>query len=147
MKAIVTFGEVMARLEVSQGRKLFQVLPGSMDLTFAGAEASVAASLSILGKRTEYVTALPNDDIGKACARFLRGLGVGLKFTKYRENSRLGLYYLEVGANQRPSKIIYDRGHSALSEAMGKDFEWEAIFSDAEWFHLSGITPAIARCG
>jgi 2-dehydro-3-deoxygluconokinase len=145
MKTIVTFGEIMARLEIGTGQKLWQSLPGGVGVTFAGAEASVAASLAIFGKKTEFVTAVPDNDIGKACTRFLRGLGVGLTYTSVVPNSRLGLYFLETGANQRPSKITYDRKHSAVSEAPAAGYDWKTIFSDAEWFHISGITPSISR--
>ena len=141
MKKMVTFGEIMGRLESPNHKRLVQGLPGTLEWTFGGAEANVAASLSYMGKETRFVTALPQNPLGEACARFLRGFGIDLNFVQWREG-RLGLYFLETGANQRPSSVTYDRAGSAMCDIEAID--WQAVFADAEWFHTTGITPAIS---
>ena len=142
MKKIVTFGEVMGRLESPNHKRLVQGVPGMLEWTFGGAEANVAASLSYMGKQTRFVTALPQNPLGEACLRFLRGLGMDLDFVQWREGARLGLYFLETGANQRPSSVTYDRVGSAMCHIEAID--WQAVFADAAWFHTTGITPAIS---
>lgn len=114
-----------------------------LEATFGGGEANVAVGLSRFGLDAAFVTALPANPIGDACLGELRKHGVdGSRIL--RQGDRLGTYYLETGANQRPSVVVYDRAHSAISEAKAADFDWDAVFADAEWFHISGITPAIS---
>jgi 2-dehydro-3-deoxygluconokinase len=142
---IVTFGEVMARLAPPGMLRLRQALPGSLDLTFAGAEANVAVSLALLGAEVEFVTALPSHAMADACICTLRGLGVHTDHIVRSRVGRLGLYFLESGANQRPSQVIYDRDHSAVGLTPQEAYDWEAIFDNAQWFHVTGITPAISE--
>ncbi len=143
-KTIVTFGEIMGRLDIPHNRKFVQGLPGSLEMTFAGAEANVAMSVTYLGATSRFVTALPNNDIGEACVHKLRGVGIDVN-SIIRTSDRLGTYYVETGANQRPSKVIYDRAYSAVSLAKFEQYDWEHIFADASWFHVSGITPALSK--
>ena len=145
MKTIVTFGEIMGRLNPIGHQRFLQSLPGKLELTFAGAEANVAASLAILGARVRYITALPENDISVACVRTLRGLNVDTDHVLWTKSGRLGLYFVEKGANQRPSKVIYDRDHSAIAATPADQYDWESIFTDARWLHLSGITPALSK--
>lgn len=113
------------------------------EVCYTGAEANVCVSLSNFGLHTEYVTRLPNHAIGDNAIMTLRKYGVGTKFIA-RGGERIGLLYLEKGASQRPSKVIYDRKNSAICEAVPADFDFEAIFRDATWFHFTGITPALS---
>ena len=142
---LVTFGEIMGRLCPSGHRRFIQSMPGDLELTFAGAEANVAASLAIFGAPARFVTALPANVLADACVQTLRGLGVDTAHMLRVKSGRLGLYFVEKGANQRPSNVVYDRGHSAISETSHDDFDWRAIFADADWLHVSGITPALSR--
>jgi 2-dehydro-3-deoxygluconokinase len=125
--------------------RLRQVMPGNLELTFGGAEANVAASLAMLGADARYVTALPANDLGDACIAELRGLGVDVSKILRMKDGRLGLYFVETGANQRPSNVIYDRAGSSVSIATADDYDWKAIFNGATWFHITGITPAISQ--
>ena len=111
MKTIVTFGEIMGRLCPFGFKRFKQSLPGDINLTFAGAEANVAASISMLGGKARFVTALPKHDITDACLANLRGLGVDISNIVLSNTGRLGLYWVEAGANQRPSRVIYDRDY------------------------------------
>ena len=144
-QTIVTFGEIMGRLCPPGFNRFVQSMPGPLELTFAGAEANVAASLSILGAQARFVTALPDNVLGDCCVRTLRGLGVDTSHILRTKTGRLGLYFVEKGANQRPSKVVYDRSHSAIAEARAEDFDWTAIFHGANWLHTTGITPALSR--
>jgi 2-dehydro-3-deoxygluconokinase len=141
MKRVVTFGEVMLRLK-SPGLERFFQSP-TLEATFGGAEANVAVSLANYGLQASFVTALPKNVIADAALAELRGLGVDTQFVK-RQGERMGSYFLEGGANQRASKVVYDRAGSAISTARSGDFDWNAIFEDADWFHISGVTPAIS---
>lgn len=141
---IVTFGEIMGRLDMPNNKKVVQNLPGDLSYNFAGAEASVAVSLSYFGKKTRYVTALPSHELGDACVNKIRGLGVDVEHI-HRGEGRLGIYYVETGANQRPSKVIYDREYSAISMVDFEVFDWDRIFKDASWLHVTGITPALSE--
>lgn len=143
-RTIVCFGEIMGRLDMPGHMKFIQNLPGTVRYTFAGSEANVAVSLSYFGKKARFVTALPDNEIGDACLNQLRGIGVDVS-SIIRSAGRLGLYYVESGANQRPGKVIYDRDCSAISTATVDDFDFNRIFKDASWFHVSGITPAISE--
>ncbi|MFO7901898.1 MAG: PfkB family carbohydrate kinase [Planctomycetota bacterium] len=142
---IVTFGEIMGRLAMPGFQRFRQALPGSLDLTFGGAEANVAASLAMLGADAEFVTALPKHAIAEACVGTLRGLGVETSHIVRGDQGRLGLYFLECGANQRPSQVVYDREGSAIGLTGEQAYDWDAIFDGAAWFHTTGITPAISE--
>ncbi len=143
-RKIVTFGEVMGRFAPEGNLRFSQVMPGKMDLTFGGAESNVAGSISLLGGCAAFVTALPQNPLGDSCVAFLKSLGVNTSGIVRTENARMGLYFLETGANQRPSNVIYDRENSAVSLAPSGAYDWEKIFKNASWFHISGITPAIS---
>ena len=145
MSRIVTFGEIMARMAPSGVLRLGQVLPGSLDVTFAGAEANVAASLAMLGDDVEFVTALPESPLTSACLANLRSVGIGTQNLQISKQGRFGIYFVEMGANQRPSRVYYDREHSSISLAKPGDFDWQTILAGAEWLHLTGITPAISK--
>ena len=138
---IVTFGEVMLRLKSPGFERLFQ--SPALEATFGGAEANVAVSLAHYGLQPAFVTALPKNAIADAAIAELRGLGVDTRFIR-RQGERMGIYFLEGGANQRASKVIYDRAGSAIASAKAADFDWDAIFDGAAWFHISGVTPAIS---
>jgi len=142
---IVAFGEIMARMAPSGVLRLRQVLPGSLDVTFAGAEANVAASLAMLGADVEFVTALPESPLTDGCLASLRSVGVGLNHLQISDRGRFGIYFVEMGANQRPSRVYYDREHSSISLAKPGDFDWSTILQNASWLHLTGITPALSR--
>jgi 2-dehydro-3-deoxygluconokinase len=137
----VTFGEIMLRLKPPGTERFFQ--SPLLEATFGGGEANVAVGMARLGLQVSYVTAIPANPIGDACIAELKRQGVDTSAI-LRQGDRLGTYYLEPGANQRPSVVVYDRSHSSISEAKPGDFDWDAIFSDAAWFHISGITPAIS---
>lgn len=113
------------------------------DINYGGSEANVAFSLANYGMDVEFVTKLPDNEIGQAALNTLRQYNVNINHIK-KEGERLGIYYMEKGASQRPSKIIYDRAFSAIAMANIEDFNWDEIFKDAKWFHLSGITPALS---
>ncbi len=145
MKTIVTFGEVMGRMSPENFQRFRQNMPGKLDLTFAGAEANVAASIAMLGGKTRFVTALPDNDITEACLSVLRGLKIDVDAIKRTKKGRLGLYFVEKGANQRPGRVIYDREHSSVSLTKGEEYDWSSIFKDAGWLHVTGITPALSE--
>lgn len=145
MSRYVTFGEIMVRLQTPGYRRFQQAMPGRLDVTFAGAEASVAASIACLGGDAAFVTALPGDVIADACIANLRSLGVETRHILRTKQGRLGLYFVEAGVNQRPGNVIYDRAGSSVAMTPPDAYNWEAIFSTAEWFLISGITPAISR--
>jgi len=140
MPKIVTFGEVMLRLAPNGYYRFFQ--NDQMQATFGGAEANVAVSLANFGLESIYVTKLPKHAIGQAAVDSLRYFGVDTSKI-VRGGDRVGIYYLEKGASQRGSVCIYDRAHSAIAEAKPVDFDWDAIFDGADWFHFTGITPAL----
>ncbi len=139
---VVTFGEIMLRLKSPGYERFFQ--SPVLEATFGGGEANVAVSLANYGMDARFVTVLPDNAVGDACLRDLRGLGVDTA-SIVRKPGRMGIYYLETGAVQRPSKVIYDRAGSAIAEASFSDIDWDAAFSDAQWFHITGITPAISQ--
>jgi len=144
MAKIVTFGEIMLRLCPPNLER--QLQSNMFVATFGGGEANVAVSCANYGLPASFVTALPaKHEIVDACLAELRGLGVNVDQVKRTKDGRLGVYYLEHGANQRPSKVIYDRDYSAISMAKPGDFDWDAIFDGATWFHITGITPAISQ--
>lgn len=137
---IVTFGELMLRL-VPEGYLRF-LQADKFGVTFGGAEANVAVSLANFGSEVSYVTKLPEHEIGQAALNSLRRYGVSTDDI-IRGGDRIGIYYLEKGASQRPSKVIYDRAGSAIAMIETGEFDWEKIFEDASWFHFTGITPAL----
>ena len=140
MAKIVTFGEIMLRLAPNGYYRFFQ--NDQMQATFGGGEANVAVSLANFGMESLYITKLPKHAIGQAAVDSLRYFGVDTnKIT--RGGDRIGIYYLEKGASQRGSLCIYDRAHSAIAEAKPEDFDWDDIFEGADWFHFTGITPAL----
>jgi 2-dehydro-3-deoxygluconokinase len=145
MKTIVTFGEIMGRFCPDDFQRFIQSMPGRQNMTFAGAEANVAASVSILGGKASFVTALPDNDISNACIARLKGIDVDVSEIKKVDYGRLGLYFVEKGANQRPGRVIYDRDYSSVSLTSGKDYDWKKIYSDAGWMHTTGITPALSK--
>ena len=142
MSKVITFGEIMLRLKSPGYERFFQ--SPTLEATFGGGEANVAVSLANYGMDTAFVTVLPKNDIGEACKRELRGFGVDTSKI-VRKDGRMGIYYLETGAVQRPSKVIYDRAGSTIAEAKPGDIDWESVFEGATWFHLTGITPAISQ--
>jgi 2-dehydro-3-deoxygluconokinase len=141
-KKFVSFGEIMLRLKSPGHERLFQ--SPTLEATFGGGESNVAVSLSNFGFDAEFVSALPDNDIGHACLRELRSHSVGVRHVR-QTGDRLGIYYLEAGANQRPSNVVYDRANSSIAEVQPGDFDWPAIFADAKWFHITGITPALSQ--
>lgn len=140
MDRIVCFGEILLRLSPVNFEKFIQT--NEFKIIYGGSEANVAVSLACFGKNASFVTKLPNNDIGQAAINDLRRYGVDTDYIR-RGGSRIGIYYCEKGADPRPLKVIYDRAHSAISEAERYDFNWEKIMDNARWFHFSGITPAI----
>ena len=138
---IVTFGEIMLRL-APPGFERFLQTPQFL-ATFGGAEANVAVALASFGLPASFVTVLPANPIADAAVAELRRFGVDTSQI-IRAAGRLGVYYLEAGANQRPSRIVYDRDHSAMAVAKPGDISWQAVFEGAKWFHISGITPALS---
>ena len=139
-KRVITFGEIMLRL-APEGYYRF-VQANSFGATYGGGEANVAVSLANFGIDTAFVTKLPAHEIGQAAVNELRKFGVDTSRI-VRGGNRIGIYFLEKGASQRPSKVIYDRAHSAIAEASPEDFDWNEIFQNADWFHFTGITPAL----
>lgn len=139
---IVTFGEVMLRLSPEGYFKLFQ--KPTLELSFCGAEVNVAVALSNFGEQTSFVTVLPDNDVGKAATREIRKFGVDTSDIIYN-GDRIGIFFAEKGISQRPSKVIYDRKNSAVAQADANDFDWESIFEGADWFHITGITPALSH--
>jgi 2-dehydro-3-deoxygluconokinase len=116
-----------------------------VDLTFAGAEANVAVSFALLGGEAAFVTALPTHAVADACVGELRNLGVDTSGIARTERGRLGVYFVEAGANQRPSNVIYDRDFSSIALEPPESYDWEKIFTGASWFHLTGITPSLSK--
>lgn len=140
-KRIVTFGEIMLRL-APEGYYRF-VQADKLGATFGGGEANVAVSLANFGFDSVFVSKLPKHEIGQAAVNSLRRFGVDTSHIA-RGGERIGIYYLEKGASQRPSKVIYDRAGSSIATSVPGDFDWETIFAGAEWFHFTGITPALS---
>lgn len=135
-------GEIMLRLS-TPGYKRF-VQSESFDVVYGGGEANVAVSLANYGLNPYFVSKLPINPIGDSAVNSLKRFGVNTDYIA-RGGERVGIYYLETGASMRPSKVVYDRAHSSISEAAIEDFDFDAIFEDAEWFHFSGITPALSK--
>lgn len=140
MKRIITFGEIMMRLNPEGYRRFVQA--DRFDASYAGGEANVAVSLSQLGMDAAFVSKVPAHEIGQCAINALRRYGVDTR-SVLRGGERLGVYFVEKGASQRASKVIYDRAGSAIARAAASEFDWDAIFSGADWFHWTGITPAL----
>ena len=141
MSKVVLFGEIMLRLSPEGFNRFVQA--DKFNVHYGGSEANVAFSLANYGINTSCVTKLPDNEIGQSAFNKLRQFGVGTS-NIINEGERLGIYYLEKGASQRPSKVIYDRSNSAIAESGLDDFNWDEIFKDSNWFHFSGITPALS---
>ncbi|MCW3997038.1 MAG: sugar kinase [Candidatus Bathyarchaeota archaeon] len=141
-KKIITFGEIMLRLSPPGFIRFNQTR--SFEAIYGGAEANVAIALSNFGVPVDFVTRLPENDLGNACLNFVRQFGVGTN-NIVRGGDRLGIYFLETGAMQRSSKVIYDRSNSAIAAIQPGMINWESVFADAQWFHWTGITPAISE--
>ncbi len=141
MKKVITFGEVMLRLAPNGYLRFVQ--SKEFEATFGGAEANVAVSLANYGLDAHFVTKLPNHEIGQMAINSLREFGVNT-LDIVRGGDRVGIYYCEKGASQRPSKVIYDRANSSIATAKASDFDWDKILDGAEWFHFTGITPALS---
>ncbi|HNY20524.1 MAG TPA: sugar kinase [Treponemataceae bacterium] len=141
MGKVISFGEIMLRLKSPGHERLFQT--PSLEATFGGGEANVAVSLARLGLASSFVSALPEGPLGDAALAELKRYGVDVSAVR-RAPGRLGVYYLENGANQRPSSVVYDREGSSASLMKAGDFDWGAIMSGGSWFHVTGITPAIS---
>lgn len=140
MKKVVTFGEIMMRLNpIGYGRF---VQGDCFEATYAGGEANVAVSLANYGNEASFVTKVPQHEIGQCAVNALRQFGVNTS-NVVRGGARLGIYFVEKGASQRGSKVIYDRADSAIAKAAREDFDWDAILENADWFHWTGITPAL----
>ncbi len=140
-KRVVTFGEIMLRLAPPGYLRFVQA--SSFEAVYGGGEANVALTLAQFGMDAAFVTKLPNNSIGDSAINELRKFGVDTR-SIVRGGERVGIYFIEKGASQRPSKVIYDRSHSAISEAQPGDFNWQEILKEAEWFHFTGITPALS---
>lgn len=141
-KKIITFGEIMLRLATPGHQRFTQTT--FLNATFGGGEANVAVSLANYGMNTEFVTRLPENDLGQAVLMDLRKHNVGTNYIIHG-GSRLGIYFLETGAVSRPSKVIYDRANSSIAEIKPGMINWDEVFGDASWFHWTGITPAISE--
>lgn len=139
---VVTLGEIMLRLSTPGYSRFVQT--DSFDVNYGGGEANVALSLANYGLDAYFVSKVPNHEIGKAAINELRKYGVHTDYVAFG-GERLGIYYLETGDSMRPSKVIYDRAHSSIAEAEVSDFDFDEIFKDADWFHFTGITPAISK--
>ena len=140
MGKVITFGEIMMRLNPEGYRRFVQA--DRFDVSYAGGEANVAVSLAQYGEDVSFVSKIPTHEIGQSCVNMLRRYGVGTEHI-VRAGERLGIYFMEKGASQRSSKVIYDRANSAIALAKRTDFDWDAIFEGADWFHWTGITPAL----
>jgi 2-dehydro-3-deoxygluconokinase len=139
---IITFGEIMLRLKSPAHERFFQ--SPALEATFGGGEANVAVSLTMLGRQGAFVTALPDNPVGDGALGELRKHGVDVSNVQ-RKKGRLGIYFLETGANQRPSNVVYDRDASTISQVKPGDFKWADICKGAAWFHITGITPALSQ--
>ena len=141
MAKVVTLGEIMLRLSTPGYQKFIQA--DAFDVCYGGGEANVAVSLANYGHEAEFVTAVPNNPIGDCAVAALRKMNVETKHIA-RGGERLGIYFLETGASMRASNVVYDRAHSSISTAKPEDFDFDAIFEGADWFHFTGITPAVS---
>src|SRR4029453_9969365 len=141
----LAFGEIMARIASPAQLRWRQALPGTVNVTWGGGEANVCASLALFGQEARYLTALPRTPIGEAVVATLAGLGVDTSHVLWRKEGRLGLYFVEGGANQRGSTVVYDRSASAISLAGPEEYDFAGALAGIEWLHVTGITPAISE--
>ncbi|NLJ10996.1 MAG: sugar kinase [Treponema sp.] len=141
MHRIFSFGEIMLRLKSPAHERFFQ--SPLLEASFGGGEANVAVSLALFGESSVFITALPENPIGEAAIHELRKYGVDTTYIK-KTKGRMGIYFLETGANQRPSNVVYDRDASCISQVKPADFDWSLILRGGTWFHLTGITPALS---
>jgi len=144
MKKVITMGEIMLRLSTPDYSRFVQA--DSFDVVYGGGESNVAVSLANYGFDAHFVSKVPTHEIGQSAINHLRRYGVKTDYVA-RGGDRLGIYFLETGASMRPSKVIYDRADSAIAQAKVEEFDFDEIFKDADWFHFSGITPAISKAG
>lgn len=142
---ILTFGEIMMRLAPEGFLRFGQALPGRMEATFGGGEANVCASLAMLGNETRYLTSLPEHAIADALLCSLRGMGIDVSMVRRTPEGRLGIYFLEAGANQRSSTVVYDRAGSAVALAGPDAYDVDAALDGVHWLHVTGITPALSE--
>ena len=141
MARVITMGEIMLRLSTPNNEKFIQA--DEFDINYGGGEANVAVSLANYGHDAAFVTKVPKNPIGECAVAALRKYNVDTSFIA-RGGERLGIYYLETGSAMRASNVVYDRAHSSISTATAEDFDFDAIFEDADWFHFTGITPAVS---
>ena len=139
----LTFGEIMLRLKAPHQERFFQ--SPMLEATFGGGEANVAVSLANYGQDVSFLTLLPKNAIADECVKELRKFGVDTARIVRADQGRMGIYYLEAGANQLPSKVVYDREYSAIALARPGDIDWDKAFEGIGWFHITGITPAISE--
>ncbi len=144
MKKVITFGEIMMRIAPEGFLRFIQSFPGRADLTFAGAEANVAVSIAMLGGESAFITVLPKNDIADACIMTLRRMGVETAGIQRSQEGRLGIYFVEAGANQRASNVVYDRAGSSIAIASPCLYNWEELLEGYDWFHTTGITPSLS---
>ena len=142
---VVTFGEILIRFDSPDHFRFSQVFPGTVRTSFAGSEANVAAAVSFLGGKSRFITALPESPITKACLRSLEANRIDTQYILLSKEGRLGAYFVETGANQLGSNVVYDRSWSSISLAEPDSYNWNDAFKDASWFHVSGITPALSK--
>lgn len=142
MKKIVTMGEIMMRLSTPEHQRFAQA--DRFDVVYGGGEANVAVSLANYGMEAHFVTKLPDNPLGQCAINHLREFGVHTESIA-RGGERVGIYFLEHGASMRASQVVYDRAHASIAEATAADFDFDAIFKDADWFHFTGITPALSK--
>lgn len=143
---LLTFGEVMGRIEPGDPKMRFaQALPGGLSMTFAGAESNVAADYCLLGGSSKYVTSLPDNPVTRAYISQMKGIGVDMSGIVFSKEGRFGLFFLEPGTNQRPSKITYDRSGSSIAVLGPEAYDWDSILEGVQRLHISGITPAISE--
>lgn len=142
MKKIVTFGEIMLRLSTHGYQRFLQAQ--QFDVSYGGGEANVAVALAGFGMDSFYVSRLPKHEIGESALQAVRRFGVNTDYI-VRGGDRLGIYFLETGASQRPSKVVYDRANSSISQINPEMINWETVFADKDWFHWTGITPALGE--
>ena len=140
MGKVVTFGEIMLRLSPKSYNRLVQA--EALELTYGGGEANVAVSIANYGGEALFVSKVPDNPLGQAAINHLRRFGIDPSYV-LRGGERLGIYFLETGASQRPSKVIYDRKNSSLAQLETGEIPWEKVFQEATWFHFTGITPAL----
>lgn len=142
---VVTFGEVMLRLAPENFLRLRQVIPGRLEATFGGGELNVAVSIAVQGGESAFLTAVPANPITDTLCQEMRRLGVDDSLVGRAESGRFGIYFVETGANQRGGTVTYDRDDTSISKAGADAFDWDVAFEGADWFHITGITPAISR--